>query len=62
MKKTINTQFSQISESQVKNLTTIVNETIAFDTHQNSNKVFTAANLWNIQRNKKSVTSRRITF
>jgi len=59
MKKTNNTLLLQISGEQVKNLTTVVNETIAFDTHENSNKVFTAANLWNIQRNKKTVNSRR---
>ena len=62
MKKLINNLFSQISEEQVKNLTTVINETVAFEITQSHNRVFTAADLWNIQRNKRSVSGRRMSF
>ena len=57
----MNTQNSHllksISKEEVKELTTVVNETIAFDV--NLTKTFTAADLWNIQRSRKSSLQRR---
>ena len=49
--------FTTISKTETKELTTIVKETLAFGiSHQ---KHFTAADLWNIQRQKKSTQRRR---
>jgi hypothetical protein len=49
--------FGGISKAEKKQLVTVVNETIAFATNQQ--KTFTAAELWNIQRQKKSLLQRR---
>ena len=49
--------FPAISKAETKKLTTIVNETLACDTHEK--KAFTAADLWNIQRQKRSIVQRR---
>lgn len=46
-----------ISKEETKNLATVINETIAFSA--NNVKSFTAADLWNIQRNMKSSFQRR---
>ena len=52
-----NNLFQTISKAETKNLTTIVKETIAFETAQH--KTFTAANLWNIQRRGTTMVQRR---
>jgi hypothetical protein len=49
--------FTAISKSETKQLTTVVKETLAFGLNQE--KHFTAADLWNIQRQKRSIVSRR---
>ena len=50
--------FKAISKSETKVLTTVVKETLAFGM-VNQEKHFTAADLWNIQRQKRSIVSRR---
>jgi hypothetical protein len=50
--------FTAISKNETKELTTIVKETLAFGV-VNQEKHFTAADLWNIQRQKRSVSKRR---
>jgi hypothetical protein len=57
MKKQSNTLFIEISKEQVENLTTIVKETIAAGYNQAQTKLFTAADLWNIQRQKKDLAN-----
>jgi len=49
--------FKAISKNETKELTAVVKETLAFGITQE--KHFTAADLWNIQRQKRSVVSRR---
>lgn len=49
--------LKSISKEETKRLTTVVNETIAFDI--NMVKSFTAADLWNIQRSRRSSLQRR---
>lgn len=51
--------FSQISKETVKNLTTEVKETLAFGYNNSQSKTFSAAELWNIQRQRRSLGSRR---
>jgi hypothetical protein len=51
-----NNLLKAISAKETKELTTIVKETIAVGFNQQ--KHFTAADLWNIQRRKRSIGSR----
>ena len=59
MKKQSNTLFTYLNIEQVQNLTSIVKETLAKNANTVSNKTFSAADLWNIQRQKKSFVQRR---
>jgi len=49
--------ISTLSKAETAQLTTVVNETIAFVTKET--KSFTAADLWNVQRQKRSFVQRR---
>lgn len=51
--------FGQLSKATVKNLTTEVKETLAFGFSTSKTKTFSAAELWNIQRQRRSLGSRR---
>ena len=62
MKKQSETLFTQISNQQVNSLTTIVKETLAAGISKVAGKTFSAADLWNIQRQKKSMLQRRYSF
>jgi len=55
MKKQSNTLFAYLSNEQVNNLTSIVKETLAKGVNPIPSKTFSAADLWNIQRQKKSI-------
>ena len=48
-----------ISREELKRMTTEVKECICFESHA-YNKIFSAAELWNIQRRKKNIVQRRI--
>ncbi|MEP6750183.1 MAG: hypothetical protein ABJB86_20760 [Bacteroidota bacterium] len=54
--------FSAISNAQMMSLTAEVKETIAFDFAQRNPKILSAADVWNIQRNKRSRVQRRFSF
>ncbi len=60
MKKQSTTQFSQISESDTEKLTTVINETIALGVIPV--KIFSSADLWNIQRRGRTMMSKRTYF
>lgn len=60
MKKQTTNQFSPISKEQTEKLTTVVNETIALDVIPV--KIFSSADLWNIQRRGRTMMSRRNYF
>lgn len=51
--------FTVISKTEKEQLTTVVKETIAFDAVQVKTKHFTTADLWNIQRQKRSILQRK---
>ena len=59
MNTTTSNLFKAISKTETKELTTIVNETLAFGVTQTQDKHFTAAELWNIQRQKRSILQRK---
>lgn len=62
MKKQSDNLFETISSEQLTSLKSVVNETIVTGLNQANNKTFTAADLWNIQRQGKSCMQRRHSF
>ena len=58
MKKQSMNFITSMSETSLQNLVKIVDETLAFDAIPAKKKTFTAADLWNIQSQKKSVRRR----
>ena len=54
MKKQSTTFLSQLGTEKMANLTTIVSETLALDYKIPAPKIFTAAELWDIQKQKKA--------
>ncbi len=62
MKKQSNNLFGTISKKQVINLTSIVKETLATDFEIPVNKIFTAIDLWSIQRQGKTFSKSRHSF
>ena len=59
MKKQSTTFLTQLGAKKIVDLTTIVSETLALDYKVPAPKVFTAADLWNIQKQKKAISLRR---
>ncbi len=59
MKKQLNRSYNQLTKVQFEDLTSIVAETLAGGFNSSKTKVFTAADLWNIQRQGKSRIQRR---
>ena len=59
MNTTTSNLFKAISKTETKELTTIVKETLASGVTQTQEKHFTAADLWNIQRQKRSILQRK---
>ncbi len=59
MKKQSLGLFIPVSKTEIKVLTTEVKETLAKDFDRNRQKVFSSADLWNIQRNIKRNPGRR---
>ena len=62
MRKQLNGLLSELRTEQLEILTTIVKETLAVDCRMPKVNVFTAAQLWNIQRQGKSRIQRRLSF
>jgi hypothetical protein len=52
-----NNVFTEIRKEQIKKGHSIIQEILAFAVKQHKN--FTAADLWNIQRQKKSLSTRQ---
>jgi hypothetical protein len=52
-----NNLVNALSKEETSRLTKVVDETLAFSLHQH--KPFTAADLWNIQRRRRSFVQRR---
>lgn len=59
MKRQSNLFFGQIDKEEILKLTNIVRETIAVPEKQIDEKIFSAADLWNIQRQKRNFSQRR---
>ena len=59
MKIQLNNLFSPISKTQLETLVTEVKETLAIGYKHTKHKTFSAAELWNIQRQRKSINYRR---
>lgn len=59
MKTQTTNLFNQLSKAETENLTAIVEETLAIGYNQVQEKTFSAAELWNIQRQRKTLSQRR---
>jgi len=59
MKTQTNRLFNALSQAQIISLTTEVKETLAMDASLPCSKKITAADVWNIQRNKRTRVQRR---
>ena len=59
MKTQTNSLFNSLSKTQLVSLTTEIKETLAMDVHMPFSKKFTAAEVWNIQRQKRVRVQRR---
>lgn len=54
--------FTRLTKEELSSITTIVKETVAADYKITSEKIFSAADLWNIQRRKRTFVQRRFSF
>jgi hypothetical protein len=59
MKKQNQGYLTQVTKMELHKLTTVTEETIATGFKQEERKSFTSADLWNIQRNRRSFVQRR---
>lgn len=59
MKKSSNVLFRDLSESSLSGLTKQVREILHTGFGAPAHKIFTEADLWNIQRQRKSLATRR---
>jgi len=59
MKKHSNNYFAKISQLQLNNLISILDETLGTDITSSKKRAFTTADLWNVQRNRKNFIQRR---
>lgn len=59
MKKQSFNSFMPVSKTEMSFLTTEVKETLATNFETTQEKIFSAADLWNIQRNKKRNPGRK---
>ncbi|MES2849489.1 MAG: hypothetical protein V4685_10570 [Bacteroidota bacterium] len=59
MKKQNQGYLTYVTKMELLQLTSIVEERIALDVKPEEKKIFTSADLWNIQRNRRSFTQRR---
>lgn len=59
MKRSLNSLLNQLSNTEMKNLTKMIDETIALGSVQPTRHIFTAADLWKIHRNSKPRNHRK---
>ena len=59
MKKQLFNSFMPVSKTEMSILTKEVKETLATNFETRQEKIFSAADLWNIQRNKKRNPGRK---
>ena len=60
MKKQNQGYLNYVTNMELQKLTSVTEETIATDFKQEEKKPFTSADLWNIQRNRRSFVQRRV--
>ena len=59
MKKQNQGYLTYVTKLELQKLTRVTEETIAMDFKPEEKKVFSSADLWNIQRNRRSFVQRR---
>ena len=58
MKTKSSNLFTQLSSNALENLTNAVKETLAKNVVNQQQKTFSSADLWNIQRNRRTIVIR----
>ena len=59
MKRQTNILFNRLSMEEMEKLTTAVKEVTADGCQQTGSKIFTVADLWNIQKQRRGFVQRR---
>ncbi len=62
MKLQSNNLLENLTRTELKNLTTEVKETVFVNFKKERKKIFSAAQLWDIQRRKKNLNSQKFYF
>ena len=62
MKLQSNTLLENLTNTEIKNLTAQVKETVAKEFKQEKKRIFSAAQFWDIQRRKRNFSTKRIMF
>lgn len=58
MKYSFNHSFEPLTKTELNKLTVVVKEVLAPEFNYTSNRVFSSADLWNIQRQRRSLRKR----
>jgi len=62
MKLQSNNLFENLTNEELKSLTILVSETVVKDYKNEKKRIFSTADLWAIQRRKKSIYTKRFAF
>ena len=62
MRRLSSTLFTRLNKEELAGITHIVKEVVAVGHKTTSDKIFSSADLWNIQRQKRSFVQRRFSF
>lgn len=62
MKRITSSLFTRLNKEQLTAITSIVKEVVAVDHKSTTNKIFSSADLWNIQRHKRTFVQRRFSL
>jgi hypothetical protein len=62
MKRLSTTLFTRLNKEELAGITNIVKEVVAVGHKTTSDKIFSAADLWNIQRQKRTFVQRRFSL
>jgi len=62
MRRQLVSLFTSLTKEELAAITNIVKEVVAVGNKPTSEKVFSSADLWNIQRQKRTFVQRRASF
>ena len=62
MRRIIPSLFTSLNKEELTAITSIVKEVVAVGHKSTTNKIFSSADLWNIQRQKRTFVQRRFSL